>query len=315
MERPDPFFRTKAQAASGGLCTTRQLWKEKMMKRILYALAIFSILLFACNMPTMAIPRVGTAAPVVSEKPTDTPFQAEDTSSAAERPAPQTNVKCNELMLFLDPALASGSGCQTLPEVSGQDTPAFAVNPQYTELTLTGYVLPDRFFTPKIFVYPIRRYSELLPDVIPPRLAALQALISGSPSGDKGLPFLPIFNAGQEFFSQYKAISFGSGNGIRYLTQYSQYFDPINNHELFYTFQGLTSDGKYWISAILPISNPILPADGNSPPNGQSQEEFGNNFTTYIADLATQLNSQPPDNYSPTIRMLDALVASLRIQP
>ena len=302
------------------------------MKRFLYSLAILSILLFACKVPTLVIPKViipqviipkvVTAAPVASEAPTaikpltatNTPVATEP-PVAAEPPVPQTNVTCIELALFLDPALASGFSCQTLPEVSGQDYPGFAVNPQYNELGLTGYTLSNRFFIPKISVYPLQRFSELLPDAIPARVAALQTLIAGGPSGDKGLPFLPSFNAAQEFFTQYKVISFGSGNGIRYLTQYSQYLDPVNNHELFYTFQGLTSDGKFWVSAILPISNPILPADGNSPPNGQSQEEFSNNFTPYIADLATQLNSQPPENYSPTISMLDALVASIRIQP
>ena len=110
-------------------------------------------------------------------------------------------------------------------------------------------------------------------------------------------------------------LSFGSGNGIRYLTQYASLYDPINNHELFYTFQGLTGDGKYWISAILPVSNPILPEDGNNPPNGQSQEQFGNNFAAYITDLTTQLNAQAPENFSPGLARLDALVTSIQIQP
>ena len=172
-----------------------------------------------------------------------------------------------------------------VPEAGDHNAPGFAVNPQYTEISLTGYLLSDRFFTPHIDVYPVQRFSELLPDVIPPKLAALQALIAGGPTGSKGLPFLPNFNAGQEFFAKYQVIPFVSGNGIRYLTQYSQFTDPINNHELFYTYQGLTSDGKYWISAILPISNPILPADGKNPPNGQSWDDFSNNFPTYIADI------------------------------
>ena len=124
---------------------------------------------------------------------------------------------------------------------------------------------------------------------------------------------MPNFNAAQEFFAQYQVTSFASEKGIRYLTQFSQFFYPINNHELFYTFQGLTSDGKYWISAILPISNPILPADGRNPPNGQSWDDFGNAFPKYIADITAQLNSQPPESYSPTIPMLDALVASIQI--
>jgi len=34
-----------------------------------------------------------------------------------------------------------------------------------------------------------------------------------------------------------------------------------------------------------------------------------------MAALTTQLNAQPPQSYSPTITMLDALVASMRVQP
>jgi hypothetical protein len=284
------------------------------MKRLVYPLTILSILLFACNISSTPTPAVPTTAPVVTQSPTATePPTATKPPLATNTSAPQTNVICNEMALFLDPALASGFSCQSVPEAADQNAPGFAVNPKYTELTFTGYVLSDRFFTPKIDIYPVQRFSELLPDVIPAKLAALQALIGGGPAGTKGLPILPIFNAGQEFFAQYKVMSFGSGHGIRYLTQYSQFVDPINNNELFYTYQGLTVDGKYWISAILPISNPLLPADGKNPPNGQSADDFSNNFNTYIANLTTQLNAQPPESYSPTITMLDALVASIII--
>jgi hypothetical protein len=220
------------------------------------------------------------------------------------------------MALFLNPALVSGFKCQSVAEVAGDpNAPGSPVNPKYTEVTLTGYIISGRFFTPHIDVYPVQRFSELLPDAIPTKVAALQALFAGGPTGDKGLPFLLNFNAAQELYVQYKVIPFGSGNGIRYLTQYSQFYDPINNNELFYTYQGLTTDGKYWISAILPISNPLLPADGKNPPNGQSTDDFNNNFNTYISALTTQLNAQPPESYSPTIPMLDALVNSIRIQP
>ena len=298
------------------------------MKRIVFAFVILSIALLACNISSTATPPVGIATPVVtllpvaSEPPTASvppaatePPTATQVPATTQPPAPQANVTCNELKLFLDPALAGGYSCKTIPEVNGQGGPGFDVNPQYTELTLTGYVLSGRFFEPKIAVYPVQKFIELMPDAIPAKVSALQTLIGGGPTGAKGLPLLPNFNAGQEFFAQYKVAAFVNGNGIRYLTQYSQFIDPINNHELFYTYQGLTSDGSYWISAILPISNPVLPADGNNPPNGQTPEQFGNNFATYIADLTTQLNSQPAESYSPTITMLDGLVTSIMIQP
>ena len=222
---------------------------------------------------------------------------------APRRMSPAMNWGC----FWIRPS-PTGYNCETVPA----STEGMEMYPQYTRLTLQGYVLSDKFFTAHISIYPIQDFTNLLPDNIPADVAALKALIDGGSTGDKGLPLLPYFNAGQEFFAQnIKVISFTSGNGIRFLTQYSQYFDPINNYEMIYTFQGLTSDGKYWISAILPISNPILPADGNTPPNGQSQEEFGNNFTTYIVDLTTQLNSQPAEGFSPRLPALDALVESI----
>jgi hypothetical protein len=297
---------------SGISCNPQQSIKEKVMKRFVYLFVIVSILLFACSISTTATPAVVTSKPAASDTPTATEAPtASEPPAATEPPAPQTNVTCHEMALFLDPVLASGFTCETVPA----NTEGMGMYPQYTQLILNGYVLSDRFFKPHVSIYSVQAFTSLLPDNIPADVAALQALTSGGSTGDKGLPFLPYFNAGQEFFARYKVIPFGSGNGIRYLTQYSQYFDPINNHELFYTFQGLTSDGKYWVSAILPVSNPILPANGDNPPNGQSQEEFSNNFKTYIGDLANQLNAQQAENYSPGIAMLDALVASLRVLP
>ena len=282
------------------------------MKRLAFSLATLSILIFACTISRTATPVAGTNVPMVSETPIKTQLPtASEPPVATEPPAHQTNITCNGLALFLDPALASGYNCEIVPA----STEGMDMYPEYTQLTLQGYVLPGAFFTAHISIYSVEDYTNLLPINIPTDVANLHALISGGPTGNKGLPLLPNFNAGQEFFARYKVTSFGSGNGIRVLTQYSQNFDPINNHEMFYTFQGLTSDGKYWISAILPISNPILPADGNNLPNGQSQEEFGNNYATYIADLTNQLNSQPAENYAPSLVILDALVTSLRIQP
>ncbi len=271
------------------------------MKRLICFAALLSILTFACSLP-------GTATPVVVTPVIVTPVVVTVT------PAPvQANVSCNELSFYLDPALGSGASCQTVPESADPNSPGFDLNPQYTKVTLQGYVLAGRFFDPQISVFPVERFSQLAPDVIPGRVSALQALIGGGAPGSGGLPLLPIFNAAQEIRAQYAVVSFTSGQGIRFLTQYSQYADPINNHELFYSFQGLTADGRYWISAILPISSPTLAEDSNTIPGGMTQEQFSNNFTTYQSDITTQLNAHAPDLFQPAIPALDALVASLTI--
>jgi hypothetical protein len=280
------------------------------MKRILVPLAMASILMFACNISSTATPAVATTsvAPATNPVPTVLP-PATDTS------LPMTNTTCNEMSLFLDAALATGFNCQSVPEAADTSLPPFAINPKYTEITLQGYPLGARMMTPHIDVFPVERYGQLLPDTLPTFVADLQSFINGTAPGTQELPLLPIQNAGQLLHVQYQIIPFANGKGTRFLTEYAQFYDPINNFDMFYTFQGLTSDGKYWISAVLPISNPLLPADGKNPPNGQSWDAFGNAFPKYLSDIVTQLNSQTPESYSPTIPMLDTLIASIRIQP
>jgi hypothetical protein len=220
------------------------------------------------------------------------------------------NVNCNEFSLYLDPALATGYNCETVPEsAEGMD-----VYPQYTKLTLQGYILSGKFFEPEISIYPVQRYTELMPDYIPGNVTALQTLVGGGVAGDT-LPFLPIFNAGQIFHAQYQVLPFVNGGGIRYLTLFAQYFAPINNHDLFYTYQGLTNDGRYWVSAILPITHPILPVNADNPPDDMSWEDLSNNYEPYITDITEQLNAQTPDSFIPTLIALDALASSITVQP
>lgn len=284
------------------------------MNRIVYPLATLSVLLFACNISSTATPGVVTTAPAAVTATT-----ASETSTATQppivtdTPAPQANASCNEMSLHLDPVLASGFSCTSIPEAADTSLPPFAINPQYTEITLQGYALGERMMKPHIDVFPVERYGQLIPDTLPTFVTNLQSFINGTAPGTQELPLLPIQNAGQLIHVQYQVIPFANGKGTRFLTEYAQFYDPINNFDMFYTFQGLTSDGKYWISAVLPISNPILPADGKNPPNGQSWDAFGSGFPKYLSDISLQLNSQAPGNFSPSIPMLDTLIASIQI--
>ena len=276
------------------------------MKRFVFPLIFLAIMMFACNIST-------TPTPTTATQPTmQLPGEVTDTPTGpTETPTLQTNTTCNELAIYLDPALASDYTCETIAEVpQGIET-----YPEYTKLTLKGYPLSAKFFTPYLSILPVQRYTELLPDFIPGQVAALQTLIGGGAPGDKDLPFLPTLNAAQMFHAQYQVVPFSNGSGIRYLTLLAQYFAPINNYELFYTYQGLTSDGKYWVSAILPVTSPLLPDNADNPPVGQTWDQFTNNYSSYITDLTTQLNSQATGSYTPDLAMLDALISSITIQP
>jgi hypothetical protein len=87
---------------------------------------------------------------------------------------------------------------------------------------------------------------------------------------------------------QVQYLDFKNGKGVRFLTWYSQGIMPVNNHELIYTYQGLTGDGTYYVAAVLPVNHPSLPADGKV--TGNEPPEFTSNYTAYIASVVNTLN-------------------------
>ena len=112
------------------------------------------------------------------------------------------------------------------------------------------------------------------------------------------------------------------GQGVRFLTEYAQYFASANNHDLFYHFQGLTSDGEYYVIAVLPISNPTM-AETSDPgaalPVGGVPYLFYSDPNTdvqlYYKSVTEILNVTPSNDFTPTLDQLDALIQSMQITP
>ncbi len=134
----------------------------------------------------------------------------------------------------------------------------------------------------------------------------------------ENLPFLPAFNAAQIFHSNEQVIQFQSGTGIRFLTQYAQAPYPVNNNSLFYTFQGITSDGAFYVSAILPINAAFLSADGNPetplPADGIPFDwENFENTPQHFELVKQKLNATDPNAFSPSLTSLDTLIQSIKI--
>ncbi len=283
------------------------------MKRLINILITLSILMFGCNISTTATPTVVTAPTIVIAPTIESPTLVDTTVPVATVPTITNNVTCNELSIYLDSALASSYTCETVPA----NPDGIMIAPQYTNLTLNGYLLSDRPFGPFISVYSVTAFNDIWPgfDVTP-----LQNLVNGNMPAEytpfgPSLPFLPNVPAGQILRAQYQVLPFANGSGIRYLTLLAQNYAVINNHDLIYTYQGLTSDGQYWVAVVLPITDSILPENGETVPGGQTYEQFTNNYTPYITDITSQLNSQTSGSFAPTLAALDALVASINVQP
>jgi len=125
------------------------------------------------------------------------------------------------------------------------------------------------------------------------------------------MPFLPLFNAMQVMHAQVQYMDFKNGSGVRFLTEFDQAPLPINNHELIYTFQGLTSDGKYYVAAILPVTNPGLPA------NEQVNDEMAakmSDFPAYMKETVAWLEQQPAASFTPDLAALDKLIQSMEVK-
>lgn len=283
------------------------------MKKLI-PLILVAVTIMACSIIPTPKPEPTEFLPPVTEPPATEP-------PATEPPAVDTPTgtvfTCNEISFVLDPVLGTGIDCQTIPESPYE----MDLYPAHTQIILQGYPLADKFFEPRIMVFPVAAYTTLAPTVIPERVTALQNMVASGhnplykDSTSKAVPFLPTFNAAQAFYSKGKLQPFVSGIGVRFLTEYAQYFVPVNNHDLFYTYQGLTNDGQYWISVILPINHPGLPENADTPPGGLTPEEFAAGYETYIIETVTWLNERPPESFTPGLLTLDALVTSISITP
>ncbi len=127
------------------------------------------------------------------------------------------------------------------------------------------------------------------------------------------------------FSAQARPLSFKNGQGLRFITEILMGVAPISNDQIFYYYQGITNDGAYFISAVLPISSPFLASDGKPdspiPSNGIPFPGYTNpnataaEFDTYYSAVTEKLNTAAPDGFTPTLTALDKMIQSLQITP
>ncbi|MGA9399119.1 MAG: hypothetical protein WBV22_12775 [Anaerolineaceae bacterium] len=222
-----------------------------------------------------------------------------------------SSVDFNGITFSYDPSIAQGVTTSVIPAVPAGEGAPFDMAPQTEQIDFTSYVTGDKFHDPRIMVYPVNEYKALNPQVAD-IITKLQQYIANKPNIPSGsIPFLPIWNAGQLFSAAPAFISFQNGQGIRFLAEYGQYMAPVNNTDLFYTFQGITNDGNYYVSAILPITHPSLPA--NYQVDATLQAQIDANYDAYLAGILPTLAAQPPDSFTPNLSFLDAMIISLKI--
>jgi hypothetical protein len=292
------------------------------MQRITVTLlALVTILIsLACNFtaptptpepPTITVPNPDALVPP-PPLPTNTELipEATDTSQPSVEIGPF--IQLNWFSLNLPSSIATNAQSTVVAAVSPSDQIApWEISPQHEEMAFTGYILSDTFHDAKISLFPVQDYIAIEP-LIADQVAKLQKIIQDRSKDPGDVPILPMWNAAQVFLSNPVYLDFQNCSGIRYLTQYGQAVMPINNHDLFYSFQGLTSDGKYWISAVLPVNHPSLQATYDNP-LPSDMDQFYANYEQYTTLLRANLDTQPVDTFTPSLADLDAMIDSIVI--
>ncbi len=187
-----------------------------------------------------------------------------------------------------------------------------AIIPQHGQVDFEGYVLDQTFHRPQIYVYPLEAFragNQVAAEII----TRLEQLLIDRPAEPEGhIPALPLSSGGEMWRGQLRYLDFQNGRGVRYLTQFGQSYKLINNRELFYSFQGITDDGDYYVAAILPTNHSLLPSNENFPSVADAQA-FVDNYDDYAAGMIRLLEEQEDGSFTPDLAQLDALIQSLLI--
>lgn len=164
-----------------------------------------------------------------------------------------------------------------------------------------------------VYVFPVGAFEQSN-ETAAGEIEALRQLLAEQPENvTEALPFLPLPIDGQQqaVRSQITYLNFEGGSGVRYLTQYNNEGEttPINNNQLLYTFQGLTEDGEYYISAVFPLEQADLPAADVPAPG-----DLTDDYQAYLEQTSAQLNEADPGTFTPDLNMLDTLIQSIIIE-
>ena len=253
---------------------------------------------------------------LVASTSTPAAIEIEITPEATELPVYDgevTVIDSNGLVLTLPLEVAEGAIVETiLPDDPDEGWPEFAL-PARRAISFSGYSIQSHFHTPVIYIYPLEKMIQagLYGGSVAVNLQALLEDPGFDLTVEGSLPFLPPFNAAQVFHVLEKRLDSDQNSGIRFLTLYSQAYVGIDNYDLFYTYQGISANGSYYIAAVLPINSSLL---SNEELAQLELETIAGDYEAYITSKKDLLIIDNGLSLTPTLAALDAMMTSIICQ-
>lgn len=177
-----------------------------------------------------------------------------------------------------------------------------------------------------MYIFPVEAYINLYQangsDIVALQVFRLEDLIATAEDRE-GLPegFMPIlpppFNE-MSRWAQFADLNFVDGEGIRYISDspLRQDFGIWTNESTDYYYQGLTEDGRFYVSFKWPVATSTLP---NTVEDASEEAVQANSGTpdirlAYQEALMAELNALDPADWEPDLALLDAMMASLALE-
>lgn len=128
------------------------------------------------------------------------------------------------------------------------------------------------------------------------------------------LPFVPPNGLEQAARARGRYLEFGGGRGIGYLVAFVGPDNQLVPDDLFYTFQGLSDDGKLYVAATFPVATNTLTEALELGPPGIADPN--NTRFRLLERFNRRLNALDPlTDVQPPLSELEALIQRLTITP
>lgn len=215
-----------------------------------------------------------------------------------------------------DSALAQSAQGQFLPAAPVQQAPALGGGAPERIQFLFNDQPPPEFFDPtkpQVYAYPVQELKALDPGVAEGVASLEKILADRTIPPDQDIFVMPLVPSSQVFHTQTRLLDFVNGSGVGFITYYAQDVAPLRSSQAFWTFQGITLDGRYYVSAFWNIGTPALPEDREV--SGAEYDAFAKAYERYINDIVTTVSSLPPAAFNPNLSLLENMVRSLNVTP
>lgn len=306
-----------------------------MKKRMLILALLLALLLSGCGLgqpaptatltlppPTQTVePSATPAPPTLTPEPSPTlELQAPtiappDPAAAGLVPQPVFSLTTIPSISTTQVTMLSGVPYQpnTPPDLNGM--------PPHLLMTFDDQpVAPDYFNPnePQARLLPVTAYLDMYAQAGDPyvaeRIQLLSQLLAEKPAEvTPPIPVLPGISAIQALVAQVEYLDFNGGSGVAFLAFYTQDASPLTNQSLLYFFQGLTTDGKYYVSMVLPVDSSRLPDTAADVPADVTQQATQDN-AAYLQQVTQALNEAAPGEFTPPLDQLNAMAASITVQ-